>query len=155
MTLTFLERSELVLVVITWLVRVDKERDNKTSVRKLFLTLITWIIFLIFVTAKESPNLAHRFLMAFNDLEKWKQKKNFKNNNTLARAPTSSKNLWSHLEVSSAGFLWEGIAFPLLTNLTHRQGNFKTALIWTLPQDISNMTCLNLPGVSTSVNSPV
>ena len=39
-THTFLERSELVPVVITWVVRVNKERDNKiTSVRNYFLII--------------------------------------------------------------------------------------------------------------------
>ena len=43
--------------------------------------------FLIFTTANDSPNLAHRLLMAYSDLEKRKHK-NFKKNITLACAPT-------------------------------------------------------------------
>ena len=52
----------------------------------------TKIILLIFTTANDSSNLAHRLFIAFSDLEKPKYKKKISRKLTLARAPTLRKN---------------------------------------------------------------
>ena len=55
------------------------------------LSFITKIILIKFATANDCPNLAHRLLMAFSDLER-QNHKSFLQNNTMACAPTLSKN---------------------------------------------------------------
>ena len=47
---------------------------------------MTKIILLIFTTANDSPNLAHRLLVAFSDLEKPRHKNFLERQNAGARA---------------------------------------------------------------------
>ena len=57
-------------------------------------SLITKIILLIFTTVNDSPNVAHRLLMAFSDLEKRKHKNFLKKNAGWNAIPHTFKNMF-------------------------------------------------------------
>ena len=67
-------------------------------------SLTTKIILLIFTTANDSSNLAHRLLIAFSDLEKPKYKKNFKKTNAGACANIAQKPYRASLNVFISSF---------------------------------------------------